>query len=104
MNDQALLRLPEVMRLTGYSRSSILSHQTSEVPGVRDARRWRRSRLAVGGDAEMDWGAREGARVSRLFPEPEHATPAVIGTATGQFEADRIIDGIRSETLTCDLA
>lgn len=23
MNDQALLRLPEVMRLTGYSRSSI---------------------------------------------------------------------------------
>jgi len=54
MNDQALLRLPEVMRLTGYSRSSILSHQTSEVPGVRDARRWRRSRLAVGGGAEMD--------------------------------------------------
>ena len=25
MNDQALLRLPEVMRLTGYSRSSIYS-------------------------------------------------------------------------------
>jgi prophage regulatory protein len=23
MNDQALLRLPEVMRLTGYSRSSV---------------------------------------------------------------------------------
>ena len=25
MNDQALLRLPEVMRLTGYGRSSIYS-------------------------------------------------------------------------------
>jgi hypothetical protein len=36
--------------------------------------------------------------VSRLFPEPEHATPAVIGTATGQFEADRIIDGIKIRT------
>jgi len=42
--------------------------------------------------------------MSRLFPEPEHATPAVIGTATGQFEADRIIDGIRDDLLTPDIA